>query len=403
MADCKICNGELETFLSLGNQPIANAFLREEDLDKPEFMFHLAAGFCGNCKMTQLVDTVPREALFNENYAYFSSVSRTMEVHFEKFARELTAEFLGKDHELVVELGCNDGIMLKYFDSEKIRLLGIEPSANVAAAAGEKGLDIMVEFFDSSFAQQIARSKGKAKIIYGANVTCHIEALHEVAEGVSALLDDKGVYVFEDPYLVDIMDQNAYDQIYDEHVWYFSVTSLQNFFKMHDLEIFDARRQPTHGGSMRYFVCKPGAHPIHEKVGLALANEKVRGLDSIEAYRGFAKNVERSRELLVAMVQGLEAQGKRITGYAASSKGTVVLNYCGIGPEHLDYISDSTPTKQGLFNPGMHIPIVSPDRFHEDPPDYALLLAWNYAEEIKKNEEATGVPFIVHIPFVRVI
>jgi methylation protein EvaC len=403
MVKCKICTEELIDFLDLGQQPIANAFLRSEDLIKEEYFFNLATGFCNSCKMTQLVNTVAKEVMFNENYAYFASISKTMVDHFKIYSEELTRRFIGDEKELVIELGCNDGIMLKHFDKSRVNLLGVEPSSNVAEVAKNNGFEVITKFFDVNLANEIKSQKGKAKIIYAANVVCHIESLHEVAEGVSLLLDDKGVFVFEDPYIVDIMEQNAYDQIYDEHVWFFSVTSLKNFFKRHGLMIFDVQRQSTHGGSMRYYVCKEGAYAIDENVNKALREEEEKGILELETYQQFARNVEKSREMLLSKVKELKSQGKTICGYAASSKGTVVLNYCGIGKEILEFISDNTPTKQGLFSPGKHIPIVSPEELHQNLPDYALLLAWNYADEIKEKEKDTGMKFIVHIPYARIL
>ncbi|MFH1827833.1 MAG: class I SAM-dependent methyltransferase [Nanoarchaeota archaeon] len=408
MVKCKICERELIPFLNLGKQPIANAFLKKEDLEKEEYFFNLATGFCDSCKMMQLVNTVNKEVMFNENYAYFASISKTMEAHFKEYSNKLTKRFIDDKRingpkELVIEIGCNDGIMLKYFDMDKVNLLGVEPSSNVAEVARREGFEVITKFFDSNLAKHIKTEKGHAKIIYAANVICHIEALHEVAEGITLLLDKRGVFVFEDPYVVDIMEKNAYDQIYDEHVWFFSVSSLKNFFKKYGLVIFDVEKQSTHGGSMRYYVCKEGAYEINENVNKALKEEEEKGILKLETYQQFAKNVEKSREMLINKINELKSQGKKICGYAASSKGTVVLNYCGIGKEILEFISDNTPTKQGLFNPGKHIPIVSPDVFHDNLPDYALLLAWNYADEIKEKEKDTGIKFIIHIPYARIL
>ncbi len=401
--ECRACGSQsLEQFLSLGMMPIANAFLAKNDLNKKEFKFELAVGFCEKCKMVQLISTIDKKVLFNSNYAYFSSVSKTMEEHFKRFADELTKRFL-KNNDIIIEVGCNDGIMLKNFDRGKYKVLGVEPSNNVADAARKRGLDVVSEFFDEKFAKNILKKRGKAKVICAANVMCHIEAFHEVVKGAKILLDRKGVLVFEDPYIVDIIEKNAYDQIYDEHVFYFSVLSLSNLFRQYGMEIFDCQRQTTHGGSMRYYVCSKGDYAVDASVTKAIKEEQERGLEEIATYRKFADNVNRSREMLVELIKKIKSQNKRITGYAASSKGTVVLNYCGITSSEIDYISDNTPTKIGLYSPGTHIPIVSEDVFHKSPPDYALLLAWNYANEIKKKEKNTGVRFIVHIPYARVI
>jgi len=400
---CRACGSQsLEQFLSLGMMPVANAFLAKNDLGKKEFKFELSVGFCENCKMVQLIRTVDKRMLFNSNYAYFSSVSKTMEEHFKRFADELTKRFL-KNNEIVIEIGCNDGIMLKNFDRDKYKVLGVEPSGNVADAARKRGLEVISEFFNEKLAKDVLRKSGKAKVICAANVMCHIEAFHEVVKGVKTLLDKNGVLVFEDPYIVDILEKNAYDQIYDEHVFYFSVLSLRNLFGQYGMEIFDCQRQTTHGGSMRYYVCNKGDYAVDASVTKAIIEEQGKSLEKIATYQKFADNVNRSREMLVDLIKKIKSQNKRITGYAASSKGTVVLNYCSITNRDIEYISDNTPTKIGLYSPGTHIPIVSEDVFHRNPPDYALLLAWNYANEIKEKEKNTGVKFIVHIPYARVI
>lgn len=400
MKNCILCDGEVGEFVYLGQQPIANAFLKKEDLGKNEFMFHLGAGICKECKMSQLVETIPKERLFNENYAYFSSVSQTMEKHFKKFSDELISTYL-KAGDLVVEVGSNDGIMLKNFDTNKFKVVGVEPALNVAEVSRKKGLEVISEFFDEKVANRILQEKGKAKVIYAANVINHIEPLPELAKGVVALLDGKGIFVFEDPYLVDIVENNAYDQIYDEHVWFFSVKPLSIFLEKYGLEIFDVKHQPTQGGSMRYYICKKGSYPINNRVSEALENESIKGTYSFESLKKFGKEVEKSKVMLVKKLTELKSEGKRIFGYGASAKGTVVLNYCGIGSDIIEYITDTTPTKQGLYNPGKHIPIVSPKILKEDAPDYALLLVWNYAEEIKEKEKGSGLKFIVHIPYAK--
>jgi|TARA_B100001964_G_scaffold109469_2_gene122385 methylation protein EvaC len=384
--------------------PIANAFLKKDDLKNPEFKFELAVGFCEKCTMVQLIDRVNKRVMFNENYAYFSSVSKTMEEHFKNFSAELNNRFLGNEENLlVVEIGCNDGIMLKNFNQEKIKSLGIEPSKNVADAAREKGLEVINNFFDESLAKEILKTKGNAKVIYAANVICHIESLHELAKGIKLLLKKDGIFVFEEPYIIDIIEKNAYDQIYDEHVFYFSATSLRNFFSMYDMEIFEVYNQSTHGGSMRYYVCNKGSYKITDSVYKCLENEEKNSLDKLETYNQFAKNVEKSKIMLVKLLKEIKSQGKSIVGYGASSKGTIVLNYCNIGNDMIEYITDTTPTKQGLYSPGMHIPIISPEEFYKNTPDYALLMVWNYAKEIKEKEKDKNVKFIVHIPYAKVI
>lgn len=405
---CRACGDATVTpCLSLGQSPIANAFLRQEDLGKEELFFPLELGFCERCLMAQLVHTVDRDKLFHKSYAYYSSISKAMTEHFRCFAEDLTKEFLTGDQPLVVELGSNDGILLQAFDQARVRVLGVEPSANVAAVAREKGLETIVAFFNESLAEDIRREKGPASAVLGANVICHIPDLNELLRGVDRLLDDDGVFVFEDPSLAEILRGNAYDQIYDEHVYYFSVTSLDRLARRHGMHVFHVAPQPTHGGSNRIFVARQSSkHTVRASVAGALAAEEGLGLKTLEAYQAFAQRVEQSKRDLLGLLGELKTAGKRVVGYAASSKGNVVLNYCQIGPDTLEYIADNTPTKQGLYSPGMHIPIVAPDVFHEDYPDYALLLAWNHAKEIARKETAfheAGGRFITHIPSVRVL
>ena len=405
---CRICNSlDLIEFLSLGQMPIANAFISKDKLPEPEYFFHLRVGFCKKCYMVQLIDLVPKEKLFNANYAYFSSVSKTMESHFKNFTSDVSRKFLNDSNDLVVELGSNDGIMLKYYKKSGFRTLGIEPSANVADVARAKGIDTWSVFFNEETARKIVEEKGKAKAVVGANVICHIPDLHSLVRGIDILLDDDVVCIFEDPYLPDILSENAYDQVYDEHVYYFSITSLKNLFDKYGLEVFNSQRQSTHGGSNRIFVKKKGGkYSVEKKLIDALSMEKEIGLQSLEPYREFAKNVERSKKELSETLAKLKAEGKKICAYAASSKGTVVLNYCNVGTSLLDYVSDSTPTKQGLYMPGVHVPIVSPGEFTSNPPDYALLLAWNYEKEILEKEKeyrGKGGKFIIHVPYSRIV
>jgi methylation protein EvaC len=408
---CQICNKEsLVPFISFGQMPVANAFLKKEELEKSEFKYEMAVGFCENCKMVQLVNTVPYEKYIvpdetgKTNYAFFSSTSNAMEEHFAEIAKEIERKFLNFSSK-VLEIGSNDGIFLKAFRNHKV--LGIEPSSNVADVAIKQGIETITEFFSENLASRIVAQLGKFKAIFSANVVLNIMDLHDLMKGVNTLLEEDGVFMFEDPYIVDILEKTSYDQIYDEHVWYFSLTALSNLLEMHNLEIFDAERQWVHGGSMRVYVCKKGKRMKTERLAQYLKEEKEKSIDTIKPYQEFAERVKESKKELANLLNELKLKGKKIVGYAAASKGTIVMNYCNIGREVLDYISDSTPYKQGLYNPGKHIPVVSPDYFHQDKNvNYALLSAWNHAEEIIKKEAefiARGGRFIVHYPKARII
>jgi methylation protein EvaC len=287
-----------------------------------------------------------------------------------------------------------------------VRHLGLEPSANVARVAQDTGVRTLCEFFDESVARRIVAEHGQADAFLGANVMCHIPYIHSVAAGIRTLLRPTGVLVFEDPYLGDIVEKTSYDQIYDEHALYFSVTSVTSLFARHGLEIVDVAPQPVHGGSMRYTIAHAGAYPVTESVQRLRAKERALGLDRADTYDRFRCNVERSRDDLIALLRSVRHEGKTVAGYAATSKSTTVTNYCGITPDLVSYISDTTPLKQGKLSPGAHIPVEPYERFARDYPDYALLFGWNHAEEIMAKEarfRASGGRWIVYVPRVQVL
>jgi len=412
LGNCKVCHDvALREFIDFGHMPVANAFLKEVDLEKPEYRYYMAVGFCESCKMTQLIETVPYDKYIipgedsKTHYAFFSSTSTIMEQHFAQMAREIEEKFLDYNKK-VVEIGSNDGTMLKAFSDRK-NVLGIEPAHNVAQVAIERGIETLTEFFSEGLAKIIVSERGKVRSVLSTNVFLNIMDIHDFMKGVNYLLDERGVFVTEDPYIGDILENGSYDQIYDEHIWYFSLHSLSNLFKMNGFEIFDAEKQEVHGGSMRVYSARRGTYEKTERFLKQLRQESEKGITEISPYLDFAKRVEENREGLVKLLKGLKSQGKRIVGYAAASKGTIVQNYCGIGPDILDYISDSTPMKQGLYTPGEHIPIVSPEIFHQDDGvDYALLGAWNHAREIMGKEQdflRRGGKFITHLPTPRIL
>jgi methylation protein EvaC len=403
---CRICTHQLEKIISFGKMPIANGFLAPSQF-KDEYFFELATAFCSHCKMFQLINQPDPKMMFHENYAFFSSSSQKMAEHFEKMAEGFLDEFLPQPADsFVIELGSNDGIMLRHFSSRRIKHLGVEPSVNVAQVARQNGVDTISEFFGEEIAQKIKEEHGKADIISASNVMCHIPDLGSVGRGVDLLLKDGGIFVFEDPYLGSMIQKTSYDQIYDEHVYIFSVQSVSNAFKPYGLEVFHVAPQTTHGGSMRYYLARKGAYPKKASVEKQLEIESKLGLHQIEPYKQFALNCEKSKKDLVALLQKLKKEGNRVVGYAATSKSTTVLNYCGIGPDLVEYICDTTPLKQNKFSPGMHIPIKAYEEFQKDNPDYAILFAWNHAQEIfskEKDFESGGGKWIVFVPEVQVL
>ncbi len=404
MASCHLCNSDIEEIMSFGKMPIANGFLSAAEFES-EYFFDLEIGFCPVCKMVQLLTQPEREKMFHKDYAFFSSTSANMARHFKAFADTIIADRLKAKDPLVVEIGSNDGIMLQNFAHAGIRHVGVEPSENVGRVAAEKGVNTICEFFDENVARSIMDSSGQADAIFAANVMCHLPYLHSVIAGIKLLLKSEGVFMFEDPCLGDIVAKTSYDQIYDEHVFYFSVTSLTYLFAQYDLEIVDVMPEAVHGGSMRYVIAHKGKMKINDRVGRQETIEHRLGLGLFETYIAFRQNVEDSRDNLMRMLRELRRTGKRIVGYAATSKSTTIINYCGISSDLVEYISDTTPIKHGKYSPGAHIPIRAYENFCDLYPDYALLFAWNHADEVMAKEQGfleSGGRWIVYVPQVEV-
>ncbi len=405
MPTCLLCDSAVIPFLSLGSMPIANGFLTAEQF-ADEYRFELGASFCPTCRMVQLNNLVEREKLFHDRYAFYSSTSTRMGEHFKRLAKGLLATHAAGTDPFVVEIGSNDGIMLKHMAARGVRHLGIEPSENVARAAREKGVQTRCAFFDRELAAEITAEYGRADVVFGANVMCHIPDLHSVVSGIGRLLKPTGVLVFEDPYWGDIIEKTSFDQIYDEHAFYFSIGAVERLFEPHGMEVVDVEPLPVHGGSMRYTIARSGSHSATPAVDARRAKERALGLDREETYRRFARNVERSRDELVGLLRRLREEGKRVVGYAATSKSTTVTNYCGITPELVEFISDTTPIKQGRYSPGTHIPIRPHEEFSSNYPDYAILFGWNHAGEIMAKEQAFtagGGKWILYVPRVHVL
>jgi methylation protein EvaC len=403
MKKCRICKSPIEPFISFGQMPIANGFLTREQF-KDEYFFELQAAFCPNCTMVQLIDQPEPQKMFHENYAFFSSTSKRMAVHFEEFAEHVKKDYLKSSNPFVVELGCNDGIMLQHFANSAIKHLGIEPSINVAKAANKKGVQTISEFFNENTAKDILDKYGQTDAFLAANVMCHIADFNSVIAGIKMLVKPDGIVMFEDPYLGDVVEKTSYDQLYDEHVFLFSLSSIKYAFEQYDMELVDIEPQGTHGGSMRYIIAHKGARKVSKNVFAQL--EKEMKLNKVETYNIFRRNCEKSRDSLKQLLVDINKRGKRVVGYAATSKSTTILNYCGIGPDLIEFISDTTPIKQGKFSPGMHIPVRAYEEFMAKYPDYAVLLAWNHGQEIMDKEKqfkAAGGKWIIFVPEVKVV
>lgn len=402
---CLICNKDIQNVISFGKMPIANGFLSKDQF-KDEYYFELKTAFCPNCGMFQLIEQPDREKMFNENYAFFSGTSKRMAAHFKDFSDHVMTDYISSKDPFVVEIGSNDGIMLQNFAANKIRHLGIEPSANVARVAMDKGINTVTEFFDEALARKIVSQYGQTDAFLGANVMCHIPYLHSVVEGIRILLKPNGIVMFEDPYLGDVIENTSYDQIYDEHVFLFSVVSINYLFGQHGMEVVDVEPQETHGGSMRYVIAHKGVRRASKRVQSQLEKEKRIGLHKLATYEVFRNNCERSRDELIRILKNMKKEKKRVVGYAATSKSTTIINYCGITTDLLEFISDTTPIKQSKFSPGAHIPVRPYEEFIKNYPDYALLFAYNHAKEIMDKEKEfikAGGKWIVYVPKVQVL
>ena len=384
--------------------PIANAFSTKKELED-EYTFPMRVGFCESCNMVQLVEQPDREKMFHENYAFFSSTSNYMKDHFKRFADSVSELQALDENSFVLEIGSNDGIMLQNFVASGVPCLGVEPSENVAKIAMHKGIEVISEFFDRPLAEKISKTHQKADAILSANVMCHIPYMHSIYDGVKALLKESGIFIFEDPYLGEIIEKTSFDQIYDEHVFLFSALSINKLANMHDLELINVEPQITHGGSMRYTLAHKGVKTVSKNVATLIEQEVGLGLDNKKSYLGFTDSVNKIRGDLIELLKKLKKEGKKVVAYGATSKSTTVTNYFGITPELVECIYDTTPIKQNKYSPGAHIPVLPYDQFRKSNPDYVLLFAWNHAEEIMKKEidyMGSNRHWITYIPEVKI-
>ncbi len=404
---CRICgNTELVQFLDLGNQPPANALLSANELHMPEAKYPLALSHCPRCELIQTTHVVSPEVLFR-NYVYFSSVSSAMATHFAAYATAVAERFVPANG-LFMELGSNDGNLHKTHNGKPVRILGVDPARNVAEVARGRGVPTIADFFTEGLATEIRKKEGPAHVVVANNVIAHIDDLDEVMRGLDAVLADDGVFVMEAPYVVDFLEHLEFDTVYHEHLSYFGVKPLARLFERFDLELFEVQDQTVHGGSVRVFARRKraGNPPVSPTVAAHFELEQKAGTADRARLEDFAKKVAVLRQEIRALIAKLKLEGKRVVGYTAPAKGNVLLNYCGLDSHDLAYLADATPAKQGLYSPGTHIPILSPEHFRNDKPDVALLLAWNHKDEILKKEEAwrkAGGKFLIPVPKAEVV
>ena len=379
---CKITHKPIKTFMSFGKMPIANGFLEKQDFSK-EYFYNMEVGFSEDLSLLQLNDHPKPEVMFNENYPFFTSSSKYMIEHFKNYAN-FVKKYLNTNSKLI-EIGSNDGTFLKNFSNNSNNIIGFEPSKNVAELAQKNKVPTINSFFNTKTIVNINEYLGNTDLICASNVICHIPDLNDLIKSVDMLLSLDGTFVFEEPYLGSMFDQVSYDQIYDEHIYVFSVSSVSKIFERFNLYLVDAIPQKTHGGSMRYVIKRK--NDKSSQIKKIIEEEKIKKLDQIESCLMFKNNCEISKKRIVDKINILKNQGKSICGYAATSKSTTILNYCQIGCDQIDYICDTTSEKIGKFSPGMHIPIKDMDYFRKNQTDCIYLFAWNHKLEILNKEK----------------
>lgn len=396
---CRICSGtNLHLILDLGEQPPANSFIDESELNFLEHKFPLRLFWCKDCYLVQLLDIVNKEYLF-KNYFYMTSASKPIVEHFKKYAQDIHQEFLQKENSpFIVEIGSNDGSLLREFKKLDTQILGIEPAINLSDLANQSNITTKNTFFSSEISKEIVKTR-YASVVVANNVIAHVEDLQDLMYGIQILIGNNGIFIFEVPYLVDLIKNLEFDTIYHEHLSYFSILPLLKLVEQFGLEIFDIRKQSVHGGTLRIFVSKKGNYPINNSVKIFTDEESKLGLDKIDFYKKFSIDVKEVKKELLKILSKLKKENKSVFGYGAPAKGNVLLNYCGIDTKFIDYIIDTTPLKQGKFTPGMHIPIIAPSNLNNG--DVAFLLAWNYEFEILEKEKIfmnNGGKFLIPIP-----
>ena len=381
---CRFCHTPLhDVFLDLGSAPPSNAFLRVSDLDAAEAWLPLKVHTCSQCLLVQASEVQGRDALFSGDYVYFSSYSRSWLDHADRYAAQVIERLRLGPHSLAVEVASNDGYLLQYFKARAIPCLGIEPTTGTAEAARERGIETLEQFFGQGFAMEFTASRGKADLVVANNVLAHVPDLHDFVAGLATLLAAEGSITIEFPHLMQLVAKRQFDTIYHEHFSYFSLHTVQRILAAHGLRINDVEELPTHGGSLRLWVCHAGAsHPATPAVAAMLETERSAGMLDRAYYLGFQQQADSIKNDFLRFLLDCERSGKHVAGYGAAAKGNTLLNYAGVRADLLAYVVDASPHKQGRYLPGSRIPVVTESRIRESRPDYVAVLPWNLREEI---------------------
>ncbi len=404
---CRFCKEELRyTFVDLGMAPPCNNILSQDQLNSMEAFYPQHVFVCDNCFLVQLLEYVSPTEIFSD-YSYFSSFSDSWLAHARRYTDNMQARFGLNEDSQVVEIASNDGYLLQYFIEKGIKVLGVEPAANVARVAIEKGIPTIVEFFGVESAQRLSEQSRQADLLLGNNVLAHVPDVNDLVEGMKLLLKPGGVITMEFPHLLRLMEENQFDTIYHEHFSYFSFTTVEKIFAAHSLTLFDVEELPTHGGSLRIYARHQSdtSKPVEATVSELRQREEQAGFTRLEHYAAFGEQVKETKRKLLDFLIEAKRVGKTVVGYGAPGKGNTLLNYCGIRTDFVEYTVDRSPYKQGKFLPGTHIPVYAPERIKETQPDYVLILPWNLKNEIMSQMAYVsewGGQFVVPIPEVKV-
>jgi methylation protein EvaC len=401
---CRFCfSTNLIPVINLGYVPLAGGFLDSKKTFSSEKNYPLEISFCKDCYLVQSINIIDKDMLFR-NYFYRSSAIKTLTDHFKETADEI----MFQTNDLIAEIGCNDGTFIKYIVDKKRKAVGIDPATNIVIPLIKKGLPIINNYFSDSVAKEIVKKYGKADVIFSSNTLAHIENMHDIFKGIKTLLTKDGTLIFEVHYLETLLQEVQYDMIYHEHQYYYSLMTLQKFLKKYNLEIVDIKKIPIHAGSIRFCVKNSESkYTISKNVKRLFTQEKKDKINEVETYTNFNKKINKTKKDLLTLLKKLKSEGKTIAGYGASGRGTIIMNYCDLNEEYLDYVIDDSPAKQNNYTPGTHLKIVSSSILNKkNSPDYVLLFAWSFFDEIKKRNKKysdNGGKFIIPLPHVRIV
>lgn len=406
---CRFCNNHLtKEFIDLVNSPPSNSFLIREQLNVPEVFYPLKLYVCDTCFLVQIDEYKNSDEIFDHDYAYFSSFSTSWLDHAKKYVEMITGRLRLNTAAHVIEIASNDGYLLQYFQTKQIPCLGIEPSANVAQAAREKGIETLEEFFTAKFAKSLANDDKKADLIIGNNVLAHVPDINDFVHGLKVALKNGGVVTMEFPHLMRLIEKNQFDTIYHEHFSYLSFHTVHRILKKHCLLIFDVEELSTHGGSLRVYARhdEDDSKPVAQNVAALLAKEAERGMLTLDYYLDFQQKADKVKYALLLFLIEQKKAGNKVAAYGAAAKGNTLLNYCGVKKDLIEYVVDASPHKHGKFLPGSHIPIVTEEEIKKTKPNYVLVLPWNIQDEIVGQLSYIrnwGGMFVAPIPEVRLL